>query len=185
MKSSMPSFVEGNRAIRMEYVFVPVTWAFTSAPYRSSRSISGSVLFSAFAAAGPPRPPVPAPAAAINGVTPMALMLGEAPLARRACATSAVTILDDETYDDIDIGDDNNQNALAYTQVWTSVDISNYPPACSREYDSCGVCRNENVTIYSTVRLSPTNLAAAQRDYSYWSYDQWVIHYSPRNGSRL
>ena len=36
----------------------------------------------------PPRLPVPTPAATRNAVSPIALMLGDAPLARRACITS-------------------------------------------------------------------------------------------------
>ena len=36
----MPSFEEGAREMRMEYVFVPVTCAFTSAPCSSSKSMS-------------------------------------------------------------------------------------------------------------------------------------------------
>ena len=87
----MPSVEEGAREMRREYVFVPVTCAFTSAPCSISRSMSA--MFAGppalvDAARPVPRPPVPTPAATRNGVRPIALMLGLAPLSRRSRTTS-------------------------------------------------------------------------------------------------
>ena len=92
-------------------------------------------------------------------------------------ASAAVTISDDQSYDDVDINDDNSQTGVGYTQVWNPTNWmpGTYPSACINQYDSCGYCRNSSVAIKATIRLSPSNISEDQMNYPNWDADEWTI----------